>query len=210
MRKTIRITALAIVAWAGTGCALHAQHVAPATRQACEATARKAAAGPRSEDFRWALTYGGLERCGDTGAAALAGALRQSGAITDTMVLNGLVVQASSSRHPQILQAALELAADRAAPAPARVAGMQVALRQHDGRVALPGSVNQLSTTTMGRFCRYDYLPHAHYASERALPGGHRERIESVMREIAGNAVEPQPLRDLAGCVARKVSEASR
>ncbi len=210
MRKTFRIAVLTVAAWTVTGCTLHAQHVAPVTRQTCEATAQKAAAEPVSDDFRWALTLGGLERCGDTGAAAIAGALRQSGAIADTLLLNGLVVQASSMRHPQILQAALELAADRAAPAPARVAGMQVALRQHNASVALPGSVNQLSNTTMGALCRYTYLSHAHDASERALPAGHRERIVAVMRRIADDEAEPRPLRDLAGCVAHKVGQTGR
>lgn len=210
MRNTMRIVALIFTTWAGTGCALQAQHVAPATREACAAAAQKAAAEPQSDDFRWAFTFGGLPRCGDTGAVAIAGALRRSGAIADAGLLNNLVVQASSSRHPAILQAALDLAADRTAPAPVRVAGMQVALLQHDNRVALMGSLTELSTTTMGVFCEYDYLLHAHYASARPLPAGHRERIVSVMREIAADASEPQPLRDLAGCVARKVSETRR
>ena len=209
MRKTIPVIALAL-AWAGTGCTLQAQRTAAPTRQACEQATQKAAAAPSSEDFRWAFTYGGLERCGDTGAVALARALRQAGAVSDTLLLGSILVQASSSRHPQILRAALELAGDRDAPSPARVAGMQVALRQHAGHIALPGSVTQLSNTTMGVFCRYDYLSHAHYASERALPAGHRQRIAGVMRSIAADAAEPRPLRDLAACVARKVTEGGR
>ncbi|HEX2079170.1 MAG TPA: hypothetical protein VHG08_15705 [Longimicrobium sp.] len=212
MRKTIGIAALVAAAWAGSGCALQAQHAAaaPPSRQECEAAAQKAAAAPQSAEFHWALTYGGLARCGDTGAVALARALRQAGAIADSLLLGGVVVQASSSRHPQILQAALDLALDRSAPVPARVAGLQVALRQHDGRVALPGSVTQLSATAMGAFCRYDYLPHAHYASERTLPRGHAAAIAAAMRRIADDPAEPRPLRDLAGCVARKVGEPGR
>jgi hypothetical protein len=62
----------------------------------------------------------------------------------------------------------------------------------------------------MGALCRYDYLSHAHYVSERALPPGHRERIVAVMQGIADDATEPRPLRDLAGCVAHKVGRAGR
>lgn len=173
----------------------------------CVAAAEKAGADPRSPDFAWALTFGSLARCGDTGAVALARALREAGGIVDPVLMNSLVVQASSSRHPRILQAALDMALDRSAPTPARVAGLQVALRQHAAGIALPGSVEQLSTTEMGAFCRYDYLSHAHYASERALPPGYREHIEAAMRGIGEDEAESRPLRDLARCVARKVAE---
>lgn len=210
MRSFPRIAVVAIVLAAGSGCARRPPSAAPPSTAACEAAARKAAAAPGSADFRGALTYGGLARCGDTGAVALAGALRGAGALRDTALLDDLVVQASANRHPLILQAALDVAADRTAPPVARAAGMHVALRQYAAHIGLPGGVARLAVLEVGPFCTYDYLPGVRYASERPLPAEHRDAIIVTMKRIADDAAEPVSMRDLAGCVARKVSEPAR
>ncbi|HST61482.1 MAG TPA: hypothetical protein VLK84_22440 [Longimicrobium sp.] len=211
MRTITRIAAVAIALAAGGGCArgLPPWATAPPSHEECASAARKSNDAPGSADFRWALTYGGLARCGDTGAVALAGALGRAGTIADTMLLNDVVVQASGIRHPRILEAALDITADRSAPSIARVAGMQVALRQHAVHVALPGGVVQLAVLEMGRLCRYSYLSGVGYASERPLPPGYRDTIVAAMRRIADDAAEPRSL-DLAGCVASKVGERDR
>jgi hypothetical protein len=212
MRTILRIAAVAVALGAGGGCAggLPAWAAAPPSYQECVAAATKSNDAPGSANFRWALTYGGLARCGETGAVALASAVGRADAIADTALLDGLVVEASRSRHPLILQAALDVAADRSVPLIGRVAGMQVALRQHAVHVALPGGVAELARLEMGQFCRYDSLTGVGYASERPLPRGYREAIVAAMRGIADHAAEPRSLRDLAGWVANKVGERGR
>lgn len=210
MRRIPRIAALLALLAAGSACAGRWPGAGSPSYGDCAAAAVKLNEGPESAGFRRALTRGGLARCGERGAVALAGALGRAGTIGDTALLDGLVVQASSIRHPLILQAALEVAADGSALPAARAAGMQVALRQYAAHVALPGGVAQLAVLDVGPFCRYDSLPGAGYASEHPLPEGHRETIIVTMKRIADDPWESAPMRDLAGCVARGVSQRER
>lgn len=74
-----------------------------------------------------------------------------------------MTLAASLNRHPAILGAALDSAQRRSAAVPARVASLQILLRQHDVTTTLEGGLRRLASERMGRFCRVDVVPHGAY-----------------------------------------------
>lgn len=183
---------------------LHAQTYVPSAQE-CRVAANKLASNPRSEAHRWAITYGRLSECGDIGAKALAAEIRRLSAGDDLHDLQRLALDASLNRHPEIWRAALDVAQRRGAWLPARVASLQILLRQHDVRTALEGGLQRLISERMGPLCRVDVVPHVSYSSEAPLPADYRQRMEAAMSQIAADAVEPGVMRDLARCVGRSV-----
>lgn len=195
------LTLVALTSCAG---ALRAQSIPP-TAQDCRVAANKLASDPHSEAYRWALAYGRLAECGDVGARALAGAVQASSTTRDLHLLQQMTLAASLNRHPAIWGAALDIAQRRSATVPARVASLQILLRQHDVATTLEGGLQRLTTERMGRFCRVDVVPHGTYRSLAALPLDYRERVEAATSRISEDPAEVTLIRDLAACVGRAV-----
>ena len=197
---------LVLGGWTRLGAA-QAPRAAPTQRE-CEAGIADAASDPRSARFARAFSNTALHRCGEPGAIALANAVRKLPLVPDSLVVRSLYFSSVSTRHPRILRAALALAADRRASARARVAGMQISMRQMDAGVALLGPTADLATRPMGRFCRYDYIVPAGYDSEFPMVANVRAQVASAMRALAADSREAVLIRDLATCVLRKAEPA--
>lgn len=197
-------TFLTLVALTSCAGALRAQSTRP-TAQECRVAANKLASNPHSEAYRWALAYGRLAECGDVGARALASAIQASSTTRDLHLLQQMTLAASLNRHPAILSAALDIAQRRSATVPARVASLQILLRQHDVTMTLEGGLQRLTTERMGRFCRVDVVPHGAYGSLAALPLDYRERVGAATSRISEDQAEGSLIRDLAACVGRAV-----
>lgn len=186
---------------------LHAQipRRPPPTAHECHVAANKASSDPRSAAFRWAMAYGRLAECGSIGAPAVASALRRADAIQDTLLLGSVFFKASHLRHPEVLEAALEVAGSRESRIPVRVIALDVLLLQHDVTSSLYHKLEDLAKDPSGRFCGPDYVSHNAYLSETPLPADYRERIVRVTNRIASDPTEPAVLRGMAACIARYV-----
>jgi len=197
-------TFLTLVALTFCAPELRAQSTPP-TAQDCRVAANKLASNPHSEAYRWALAYGRLAECGDVGARALAGAILEASGTRDLHLLQQMTLAASLNRHPAIWGAALDIAQRRSATVPARVASLQILLRQHDVAIALEGGLQRLTSERMGPFCRVDVVPHGEYRSLAPLPLDYRERVEAATLRISEDPAEVTLIRDLAACVGRAV-----
>ena len=183
---------------------LLAQSTAPSAQE-CRVAANKLGSDAHSEAFRWALAYGRLAECGDVGARAIGGAIMEASAISDLRLLQQMTLAASLNRHPVIWEAALEVAQRRSATVPARVASLQILLRQHDVASALEGGLARLSAERMGRLCRVDVVPHAEYRSLASLPQDYLQRMEAATARISADPAESALIRDLAACIGKAV-----
>jgi hypothetical protein len=174
------------------------------TPQECRVWVNKLQSSTHSAAHRAALIDNRLSDCGEAGANALARALLQIGGTREPTGRGSLMFQASYSRHPAVLAAALQLAADREATPIARVVGLYVALRQHDITRALDGGLDRLTSAPVGRLCVPDYILHTgEHNFSAPLPTDYRERIRSVTTRIARDSTESSILRELAACVER-------
>ena len=175
----------------------------PPTAHDCRVAANRAASNPNSEAYRWAVTQGRLAECGSVGAEATAAHLRSANTLGDSLLLQGVMLNAATNRHPALLEAALEVVQDREARLPVRVMALEVVLRQHDVQSAFAGSRDALFTEPVGRFCRVTYVEHATYQSSTPLPADYPARVAETLTRLAADTREPAVLRDLAACVGR-------
>ena len=169
----------------------------------CAEWSRALAAG--GESARHALDYADLPGCPDVGPRALAAALRDARAETDTTYLLRLTAQAGNLGHPAILAAALQLAGDRSATTEARATamlilagelgyGMDVAGRS-GGEVLVVPLPDQKPCYLNARVAG---LPPAAAAAQSADAP---RRVAVVLDHLRTDASEPVLLRNLARCL---------
>jgi hypothetical protein len=167
--------------------------------------ANKLASDPHSAAFREALRSN-IAACGESGAAAIATAMRAAKGVQDADLADSFRFPAAYNRNAQVLEAALDVAADRNASAPMRILAMEAALRQHRLSEALGDRISELITRPMGRICRLTLVEHAgDYKSASELPAGYEQSIISQMRQIAADEGSPRTVRDVAQCVADRI-----
>ena len=183
-------------------CAAQAQGGNGWNRQECRATLNKLASDPHSEAFRSALVYEKPNACGAEGATMMARLLRQEiRSIAERGLLEPFVLQASSSRSPALLDAALAVANDRALPAAIRVGAVQIALGQHDVGYLLPRNLDVPVQPPFDRVCWFNLMPEYGYQSEQPLPGDYRDRLLRDMQALTADAQGPLAVRRAAHCV---------
>ena len=112
-----------------------------------------------SPERRYAL--GHLSRCGPQGGRALARELRQLRDESDVVAMQRMFIEIARIRDAEVLEAALELAADRGATLEARVAALRIFVEYQDPTV----------TTTFGYFM----LPRSNSSLMVGQDGGRRE-----------------------------------
>lgn len=180
-----------------------AQHPAPAPdAHECRVLANKLASDPHSAAFREALRSD-IAACGESGAAAIATAMRAAKGVQDPNLADSFRFPAAYNRNAQILASALDVAADPSASAAMRLVAMEAALRQHRLGEALSDRISEVIDRPMGRICRLTAVEHAgEYKSAGQLPAGYEQSIISRMRQIAADGGSPQAVRDVAQCVA--------
>jgi hypothetical protein len=173
--------------------------------QECRVLANKLASNPHSAAFREALTSN-IAACGESGAAAIASAMRAAKEVQDANLADSFRFPAAYNRNAQVLESALDVAADRNASVPMRILGLEAALRQHRLSEALGDRISDLSTRPMGRICRLTLVEHAgEYKSASELPAGYEQSIVSRMRQIAADEGSPRTVRDVAQCIADRI-----
>ena len=184
-------------------CAAHAQGGNWPDRRECRATVNKLASDPHSAAFRSALAYGRMNRCEAEGAIAMARVLRENiQAVAEAGFLERFVVQASSSRHPAIFDAALATAHDRTLPTAIRVGAVQIALGQHDTRYRIPRNLDVPAPTPLyERICAFDMVLELGFQSEQPLPGDYRTRLIREMQSLMAERGAPVAVRRSAHCV---------
>lgn len=203
--RILSFVAALLMLWLTAACAplLRAQEPrggSPTPRE-CHVLANKLGSNPHSEAFRQALA-GPLAACGEIGARAIATALRVVRTVEDSAITYPLIFNVSHNRSPIILDAVLNVAEDRSATVPVRVAALIGALRQHRVASTFGGTPRDLATRPMGRLCYIVSVDHARYLSEAPMPAGYEQTILASMRRIADDGGSPTVVRDLARCVA--------
>jgi hypothetical protein len=183
-----------------------AEHPAPAPdAHECRVMANKLASNPHSAAFREALRSN-IAACGESGAAAIATAMRAARGVEDANLADSFRFSAAYNRNAQVLESALDVAADRNASVAMRILAMEAALRQHRLSEALSDRISELTTRPMGRICRFTAVEDAgEYKSAGELPTGYEQAIISRMRQIAADGGSPQTVRDIAQCVADRI-----
>jgi hypothetical protein len=151
-----------------------------------------------------------LRRCGEEGATILAAEMRRMGSRTDLAEMNRSFISISHGRHPLILEAALTLVTDKGATTPGRIAALRLFLRYHDGRY---GTTFDRFLPDEGRAARgfpicnfVAFGSHSTTYDMAPLPEGWRSEVQTVLRSIEDDAVEPPIMRDGAHCVLRYLS----
>ncbi len=172
----------------------------PPTPHECRTAANKLNSDPRSAAHRWALTEGRLAECGAAGAAALAQELSRVDAAADTVALRAYFFAASANRSREIVDAALGVAANRAAGPRARALSLHLLVRQHNIQVAIPWNGVEALTRVRGKPCMPELVLHAEYKSLHELPTDYQTRIIRVLDQIAADATEAAFLRELSRC----------
>jgi hypothetical protein len=183
-----------------------AHHPAPSPdAQECRVLANKLASDPHSAAFREALRSN-IAACGQSGAAAIATAMRAAKGVQDANLADSFRFPAAYTRNAQLLETALDVAADRSASVPMRILAMEAALRQHRISEALGDRISDLTARPMGRICRITFVEHAgEYKSAGELPVGYEQSIVSQMRQIAADEGSPRTVRDVAQGVADRI-----
>jgi hypothetical protein len=203
LRPALALAALLLAAGCGSVRRPAFAYSAPPSREACRAAVDALMrAAPSSDEFPAVLAAHSPAWCGDAGAAALAYAVAHAREVRP-QALDLLVSEASGNRHPRILRAALDLAQDRAAAVPVRVAGIVIAMRQHE-EIGFDGDVQTLVTRDTGPFCPWTLLDHhSGWVSVRRLAWGARRETIARLGRVAGDDTEPRIVRHLSSCVAR-------
>jgi hypothetical protein len=184
---------------------LRGQEAPAPDAQECHVLANKLASDPRSAAFRQAISSN-IAACGETGAAAIATAMRAAKGVEDADLADSFRFPAAYNRNAQVLETALEVATDRNASVPMRILAMEAALRQHRLSEALGDRISELTTRPMGRICRFTFVLHAgEYKSASELPAGYAQSIVARMRQIAADEGSPRTVRDVAQCVADRI-----
>lgn len=149
-----------------------------------------------------------LLTCGPRGGIAIAGMIRGLRTETDTAVLNRMVGGVGLFRDASVLRASLDVAADRGASTPARIAALLNLTQLRNGRSSLMydqmlGDVDDTFRGPKGR-CgsgtrASDDTPHW-YAAGAALPADFHQQIKTLARRMWDDASEPLHVRTASSC----------
>lgn len=172
----------------------------------CRVLAANLASNPHSEAFRQALRSN-IAACGETGAEAIATALRLAKADPDPDLADRFRFIVAYNRSQRILDAVLEVAEDHGASIQMRIVAIEGALRQHVLDSAFGETSEVLAARPMGRFCQIVFVEHAdQYKSAAVLGTNARELTVSRLRRIADDQASPQSVRDAARCAADHIT----
>lgn len=177
----------------------------------CRLAAQILTGGHPAPQEEWALTV--IHRCGPDGGAALASALRNARASTDTDYLSQLSARARWLRDGAFFNAALEVAGDKAATGQARLESFVVLL--YAVRLAgdplrgvpiysqeLSSPLNPASGLPTGSCSTNRFSTGAVKPTEGApLPANYHDQISALGRRIFRDVSEPLELRTAAFCL---------
>jgi len=166
--------------------------------------------GAECEEARNSLESGSREsappgvlfNCGESGAVALARALRRERSGTDTQFFLYLFSGIAKVQHPAILDAAVDIARDKTASETARAMSLLVIESQHASGTILPPRY-EWEARLNGPFpadCVYGWTS-GDYASAYRMPSDYQARIRAVLDTVAQDSTETEHMRNLAVCL---------
>jgi hypothetical protein len=163
-------------------------------RNNCRLAEQVLAAGHPAPREEWAL--GVVWNCAEAGPT-LARSLSAARASTDTAYLNALTAPSNRIRDGSVFAAAANLAQDRSASVPARVAAFRTLIF-----AVRPGWYVDFASLMDPNIvqCFLPPSPHSRILNGTPLPADYVAQVGSLASRIRGDSTEPRVVRSAANC----------
>lgn len=144
-----------------------------------------------------------MDRCAARLLPEIVASVERMHTRADTQTVRTLVSYAEGYRAPDVLHAALRVAADQAAPRSGRVGALMIAASQFRRGMYPKGnyvSTGQLLNGPVKLVCQWEAST-AGYFYERPLPAGYLQEINETAQMIVQDSADDDVVRQFAGCL---------